>query len=87
LSYTSSPYDASSGIFNSGQMRPRYRKSAKFQMQWRSGHEHQVAAQLAVDNSDGEWTTAHKGSKVPHIVIFADYTTDQDYVFFSDRYN
>ncbi|MCV5928069.1 hypothetical protein OFO11_39845, partial [Escherichia coli] len=44
LSYTSSPYDASSGIFNSGQMRPRYRKSAKFQMQWRSGHEHQVAA-------------------------------------------
>ncbi|ESW45023.1 fibronectin type III domain-containing protein [Vibrio alginolyticus] len=87
LSYNSSPYDASSGIFNSGQMRPRYRKSAKFQMQWRSGHEHQVAAQLAVDNSDGEWTTDHKGSKVPHIVIFADYTTDQDYVFFSDRYN
>ncbi|MCS0193434.1 fibronectin type III domain-containing protein [Vibrio alginolyticus] len=87
LSYNSSPYDASSGIFNSGQMRPRYRKSDKFQMQWRSGHENQVAAQLAVDNSDGEWTTDHKGSKVPHIVIFADYTTDQDYVFFSDRYN
>ncbi|HCG9950834.1 TPA: fibronectin type III domain-containing protein [Vibrio parahaemolyticus] len=87
LSYSSSPYDASSGIFNSGQMRPRYRKSDKFQMQWRSGHENQVAAQLAVDNSDGEWTTDHKGSKVPHIVIFADYTTDQDYVFFSDRYN
>ncbi|ODX26366.1 hypothetical protein BBM00_00590 [Vibrio parahaemolyticus] len=87
LSYNSSPYDASSGIFSSGQMRPRYRKSDKFQMQWRSGHENQVAAQLAVDNSDGEWTTDHKGSKVPHIVIFADYTTDQDYVFFSDRYN
>ncbi|EPM6964160.1 fibronectin type III domain-containing protein [Vibrio alginolyticus] len=87
LSYSSSPYDASSGIFSSGQMRPRYRKSDKFQMQWRSGHENQVAAQLAVDNSDGEWTTDHKGSKVPHIVIFADYTTDQDYVFFSDRYN
>lgn len=81
------PANASSGIYDSSSMRPRYKKSDGFKMQWRSGQENQVAAKLAIDNSDGEWTVNHRGACVPHIVIFADYSTDQDYVFFSDRYN
>ncbi|HGS4896802.1 TPA: fibronectin type III domain-containing protein [Vibrio parahaemolyticus] len=81
------PANASSGIYNSSSMRPRYKKSDGFKMQWRSGQENQVAAKLAIDNSDGEWTVNHRGACVPHIVIYADYSTDQDYVFFSDRYN
>ncbi|EHO8532967.1 fibronectin type III domain-containing protein [Vibrio parahaemolyticus] len=81
------PANASSGIYDSSSMRPRYKKSDGFKMQWRSGQENQVAAKLAIDNSDGEWTVNHRGACVPHIVIYADYSTDQDYVFFSDRYN
>lgn len=81
------PANASSGIYDSSSMRPRYKKSEGFKMQWRSGQANQVAAKLAIDNSDGEWTANHRGACVPHIVIFADYSTDQDYVFFSDRYN
>ncbi len=81
------PANASSGIYDASSMRPRYKKSDGFKMQWRSGQENQVAAKLAIDNSDGEWTVNHRGACVPHIVIFADYSTNQDYVFFSDRYN
>ncbi|MCF9702032.1 fibronectin type III domain-containing protein [Vibrio parahaemolyticus] len=81
------PANASSGIYDSSSMRPRYKKSDGFKMQWRSGQENQVAAKLAIDNSDGEWTVNHRGACVPHIVIYADYSTNQDYVFFSDRYN
>ncbi|HFQ4926321.1 TPA: fibronectin type III domain-containing protein [Vibrio vulnificus] len=81
------PANASSGIYNSSSMRSRYKKSEGFWMQWRSGQENQVAAQLAIDHSDGEWTVNHRGACVPHIAIVADYSTDQDYVFFSDRYN
>ncbi|MGO4225424.1 fibronectin type III domain-containing protein [Vibrio cholerae] len=81
------PANASSGIYDSSSMRPRYKKSDGFKMQWRSGQENQVAAKLAIDNSDGEWTVKHRGACVPHIVIYADYSTNQDYVFFSDRYN
>ncbi|HAS6215999.1 TPA: fibronectin type III domain-containing protein [Vibrio vulnificus] len=81
------PGNASSGIYDASSMRPRYKKSDGFKMQWRSGQENQVAAKLAIDNSDGEWTVNHRGACVPHIVIFADYSTNQDYVFFSDRYN
>ncbi|HIF6162216.1 TPA: fibronectin type III domain-containing protein [Vibrio parahaemolyticus] len=81
------PANASSGIYDASSMRPRYKKSDGFKMQWRSGQENQVAAKLAIDNSDGEWTVNHRGACVPHIVIYADYSTNQDYVFFSDRYN
>ena len=81
------PLSATNGTFDSSFMRDTYKKSDEFKVQFRSGHENQVAANLARLNSDGEWTSAHKGANVPHLVIYADYTTDQDYVMFSDNYN
>ena len=81
------PLSATNGTFDSSFMRDTYKKSEEFKVQFRSGHENQVAANLARLNSDGEWTSAHKGANVPHIVVYADYTADQDYVMFSDNYN
>lgn len=76
-----------SGTYGDGVMRKPFQKSKKLEMQWRSGQFDQVAAKLAVDNSDGEWTTSHKGAGVPQIVIYADFTTNQEFVIHGDRYN
>ena len=81
-----SPTSPTHGTYDDAQMRPSYRESREFKAQFRSGHETQVAAALAMSGSDGEWTSMHKGALVPHLVIYADFTTDQDFVIFSDKF-
>ncbi|EPO2258114.1 fibronectin type III domain-containing protein [Vibrio parahaemolyticus] len=79
--------DGRACIYTSNDMRGRYKSYGGFQMQWRSGQENQVASQLAIDNSDGEWTVNHRGSFVPHIVIRANYVEKTDAVILGSRYN
>lgn len=78
---------STSGMHYDPSMTSRYGESKNFTMQWRSGQENQVAAQLAVNNSDGEWTTSHKGALVPQIVVYADSTQNRDFVIFGDKYS
>ncbi|ENS1781828.1 fibronectin type III domain-containing protein [Vibrio parahaemolyticus] len=79
--------DGRACIYTSNDMRGRYKSYGGFKMQWRSGQENQVASQLAIDNSDGEWTVNHRGSFVPHIVIRANYVEKTDAVILGSRYN
>ncbi|WP_254789451.1 fibronectin type III domain-containing protein [Vibrio parahaemolyticus] len=79
--------DGTACIYTSDDMRGRYKSYGGFKMQWRSGQENQVASQLAIDNSDGEWTVNHRGSFVPHIVIRANYVEKTDAVILGSRYN
>ena len=83
----SNPTSSTNGTYDDSQMREAYQKSSDFKVQFRSGQENQVAANLARSNSDGEWTFDHKGALVPHIVVYADADTNQEYVIFADRYD
>jgi hypothetical protein len=83
----SNPTSSTNGTYDDSQMREAYQKSSDFKVQFRSGQEDQVAANLARSNSDGEWTHDHKGALVPHIVVYADADTNQEYVIFADRYD
>ncbi len=80
------PTSSTDGMYTSASMNPAYQKSKSFSMQWRSGQENQVAASLAINNSDGEFGSSCRGALVPTIVINADFSDDQEYVIFGDRY-
>lgn len=54
---------------------------------FRSGHPNEIANELAVKNSDGEWTSEHRGTLTPHVCIVSERNLDSDgIVIMSPRY-
>ncbi|CAH6913468.1 putative Fibronectin type-III domain-containing protein [Vibrio chagasii] len=81
------PNKALDGIFSGGTLSEKF-KAQSVQIQFRNGSDVERALELAQFNSDGEWTEAMRGDRVPQVAVTAKRVIDKDgVVILGSNYN
>jgi len=70
---------------DNGDFVPAFKKQ-HIGMQFRYGQANENASEYAIAFGDGEWTTSHRGDRVPHIALVVNKSTDADTPILSPSY-